>query len=72
MRSGERCECCGTGKLKVYTTRTRGSSRVRYLRCDHCETTGVELVRIDDLGRSILNVCTSAGTAILLPAIAPE
>jgi hypothetical protein len=53
MRSGERCQQCHIGKMKTRTTFTRGSSRVRYLVCTSCATTGKECLRLDDLGRPI-------------------
>lgn len=54
MRSGERCDLCGIGRMRTRTTITRGSSRVRYLVCVNCGATGKETLRIDDLGRSII------------------
>ena len=54
MRSLDRCEHCQVGRMKVYTTRTIGVSRIRYLKCDHCHTTDQEVLRVDELGRSII------------------
>lgn len=54
MRSGERCDQCGIGRMKTRTVFTRGSSRVRYLVCNSCKATGKEVVPIDDLGRAIV------------------
>lgn len=69
-RSGERCPC--GGRLKVYHSRTAGLCRVRYLRCTSCEVTGREVVSVDDLGRSILPVRTTAGNATESAPIAPR
>lgn len=54
MRSGERCTKCHIGRMKTRTVFTRGSSRVRYLVCRDCKTTGKEVLPIDDLGRAII------------------
>lgn len=53
MRSGERCQACELGKMRTRTTITRGSSRVRYLVCTSCKTTGKEVLQLDDIGRPI-------------------
>jgi hypothetical protein len=56
MRSGEICNQCRAAKLKVRTTFTRGSLRVRYLFCDGCKATSKEIVTVDDIGRTVLPV----------------
>jgi hypothetical protein len=55
MRSGERCPECQSGRMRVYSVRTVGFSRLRFLRCTmRCGATGQELVPIDDLGRAVI------------------
>lgn len=56
MRSGDRCEVCNIGRMRTRTTFTRGSSRVRYLVCRHCQATGKECLGLDDIGRPIFEV----------------
>ena len=53
MRSGDRCLVCGLGSMKVFSVRTRGLSRTRYLRCTHCQATGKEILKVDHLGRQL-------------------
>ncbi len=54
MKSLDRCPDCRVGKLKTYTTRSRGSRRHRYLKCDCCGAKGQEVVYLDERGR-VLN-----------------
>jgi len=54
MKSLDRCQNCRVGVMKTYTTRSVGSRRHRYLRCDHCRATGQEIVYLDERGR-VLN-----------------
>lgn len=63
MRSQGPCPACEAGRMLTYKTRTVGATRVRYLKCSACQVTGSEQLRIDDLGRTILNYCTSQGNA---------
>jgi hypothetical protein len=56
MRSLDRCERCSVGRMKCYSVRTVGSSRLRYLRCDSCQETGRETVLVDSLGRQVFTV----------------
>jgi hypothetical protein len=54
MRLATVCTVCRVGRLRARRTITRGSSRTRYLRCDHCLSTGKEVLRIDvSTGRPI-------------------
>lgn len=55
MRSGERCVGCGAGVMRVYSVRTAGFARIRFLRCSvRCGHTGQEVVSVDDLGRAVI------------------
>lgn len=63
MRSGERCDKCDLGRLRVYCSRTVGMARVRFLKCSSCGATGQETARVDDLGRTILGISTRPSTA---------
>jgi hypothetical protein len=74
MRSGERCDRCNSGRMKVYHSRTAGLCRVRYLRCTSCRATGQEVVTVDDLGRSvvILSNRTTTSKAAELPPTVPR
>lgn len=55
MRSGERCPKCLAGRMVVYSVRTNGFSRLRFLRCSaKCGHTGREAVALDDLGRAVI------------------
>lgn len=70
MRSGERCDKCGIGKMKTQTTRTQGSFRVRHLKCSNldCDSRGYETFQIDDLRRPIYHPTTrTIQTSHLLP-----
>ena len=63
MRSGERCSKCQVGRMRTRTTITRGSSRVRYLVCPSCGSTGKESLRLDDIGRPVfLVIATDSNT----------
>ena len=62
MRSGDRCLVCGLGSMKVFSVRTRGLSRTRYLRCTHCQATGKEILKVDHLGRQCFNVGATPST----------
>jgi len=68
-RSLDRCEC-QVGRFVTYATRTRGSLRVKYLRCRSCGATSKEIAAVDDLGRTVLKSCTNAstGTATIVVA----
>ncbi|TWU36022.1 hypothetical protein Poly41_37750 [Novipirellula artificiosorum] len=59
MRSRERCQC-GRGRMMTYSTKTRGSRRISYLKCNACGRTGKEVASVDDVGRSIF--VTTPGT----------
>ena len=63
MRSLGPCPVCQAGRMQTYKTRTVGVTRVRYLKCSACKATGHEQLRVDDLGRTILDVCTRVGNA---------
>ena len=63
MRSGERCQQCNVGKMRTRTTFTRGSSRVRYLVCTGCGSTGKESLRLDDIGRPVFVIATHSNAA---------
>jgi len=54
LRSGDRCPQCGKGKMKTVRTITRGSLRIRYLRCDACNRTDKEILQLDGMGRPAL------------------
>ena len=63
MRSVDRCDRCNNGRMKVYSVRTVGLSRQRFLKCSAgCGQTGQEAVKVDDLGRAIIfsNLATSS------------
>lgn len=60
----DRCEQCHLGQFKVYKTRTRGSSRVRFLKCNHCGLNDKEVFQVDHLGRPVLAVSTWRGTEL--------
>jgi hypothetical protein len=63
MRSLDRCPKCQVGILRLYSAKTRGLIRVRYLRCDSCRHPEKEIVHVDVLGRQIFfPVGTSDGT----------
>lgn len=64
MRSGDRCEACGLGRMFAYSTKTRGSARVTYCRCSHCRATGKQCSRVDELGRIVFVVGAIAGNDI--------
>ena len=53
MRSLDRCQLCQVGTMRIVTTRTRGLTRVRYLKCDcdSCKAKGKETFSVDSLGR---------------------
>jgi hypothetical protein len=51
MRSLDRCTSCQVGTMKIYTTRTQGLVRLRYLRCTACGSKGKECFSVDSLGR---------------------
>jgi hypothetical protein len=53
MRSLDRCQQCSVGTMRIVTTRTRGLTRVRYLKCDcdSCKAKGKETFAVDSLGR---------------------
>ena len=53
MRSLDRCLVCELGSMKTVTTRSTGLSRKRYLRCNNCQATGKEILRIDHRGRQV-------------------
>lgn len=36
IESGDPCPACG-GVLRIYASRRRGDSQIRYLRCSHCQ-----------------------------------
>jgi hypothetical protein len=62
MRNLDRCEKCNIGQMRIVTTRTRGLTRVRYLKCDcdSCKAKGKETFSVDSLGRQ---TSFSVGTA---------
>ncbi len=72
MRNLDRCEQCQRGRFKIYHTRTRGSSRTRFLKCDHCGVTSKESFAVDHLGRIVFDASTWRGTAIHSPAASVE
>ena len=61
MKSLDRCDQCHVGRMKTYTTRSRGSRRHRYLSCDHCAAKGQEIAYLDECGR-VLNYRTNPST----------
>ena len=61
MRSLDRCEVCGLGRMMTYKTKTMGAARKKYLKCDHCGENDSEPCGADDLGRSILKARTRSG-----------
>ncbi len=60
-RSGDTCEQCKAGRYKTYKTTTKGRSRIRYLKCLNCGHNEQELCRVDDIGRTILDLFTMRG-----------
>ena len=65
MRSLDRCEVCRFGQMKTVTTRSKGLSRKRYLRCNNCGSTGKEILRIDHLGRQVFILDSGTTPSIL-------
>jgi hypothetical protein len=53
MRNLDSCDQCTNGIMRIYTTRTRGFLRTRYLKCDRCSETGKEIVRLDSKNREV-------------------
>lgn len=53
MRTGDICDECHVGTMRRRSTKTVGRTRTRYLKCDHCATTGKEITSIDDRGRDV-------------------
>lgn len=49
-----RCSVCH-GRQRVYTTRTAGLSRLRYLRCDNCGATDKQILRLHPDGTILLS-----------------
>lgn len=68
MRSQDRCKC-GIGRFTSYCSRTRGSLRTTYLKCDNCGETGKQLSRVDHIGRitSFLSTSDSMPTVSTKP-----
>jgi hypothetical protein len=48
----ERCGACG-GRQRAYSVKTRGASRVRYLRCVDCPQRSKSIVPIDAEGKEL-------------------
>jgi protein-arginine kinase activator protein McsA len=72
MRNLDRCEKCQRGRMRIYHTRTVGSSRIRFMKCDGCHTPGKESLQVDHLGRIVYSHDTSGGTRLHQPAAATE
>jgi hypothetical protein len=54
MRLATICNHCHTGRYRAARTITKGSSRIRYLKCSFCGATSKEVLRIDpSTGRPI-------------------
>jgi hypothetical protein len=47
MKLGSVCSDCQQGRYRCVRTITKGTSRQRYLRCDHCRKTSKESLRVD-------------------------
>lgn len=73
MQNLDRCNECQRGRMRIYKTRTVGSSRTRFLKCDVCGATGKETFKVDHLGRVVISpVVTSRGTGYQQAAAATE
>lgn len=51
MKSGDWCEVCPIGMMRVYCTRKVASSAIRYLKCDVCGATGIQTLPADLIPR---------------------
>lgn len=59
MRTGDPCTVCYHGVMKRRSTRTVGTTRTRYLKCDKCGHTGKQYTKVDELGRDVLLILVS-------------
>jgi formate dehydrogenase maturation protein FdhE len=50
-RSLDRCGTCNVGRFITYTTKSEGSRKLRYLKCNFCGTTAKEVCNVDAVGR---------------------
>ena len=64
MRVQDRCEQCHTGRFAAYHSRTRGSLRTTYLKCNNCGETDKQLSRVDHIGRIVAYLSTSNGIQV--------